>query len=280
MKEVQYFKKKLFGAIRKLHIRSLVSISLIGSFQYSKKFEAVNDIDFIVLVKKLTPSLYKEINTKFQYLAWDLSTPKLSIIIEKRIGPLKPQPVKGKILVQLHLLIYDIYGWKHKDFPTSTLDWTNFSVSLFGKPLSSIRKIRRFNKNALLYDLNTNLVNIRTGTAYSKILVIRDNRLVVEKRALRLSQNERDEGILYNIITSIVNYLRYFDPTLRKDELLILRRAKKYLSRPYYHTVKHAFQLKKKIRSGYQLTKKQSSQLKSDGKSFVKYLLEKVHELP
>ena len=52
--EASTLREKVFREIKKLEIMGLVSVSLVGSFQYSKKLHDVNDIDLIVLVEKLT----------------------------------------------------------------------------------------------------------------------------------------------------------------------------------------------------------------------------------
>ncbi len=111
-RHIETLRIKLFKNVQKIKIIDLISISLVGSFQYSKELSAVNDVDLIVLVKELTPHIFKQINSKFKVLADKLATPKIKFVVENRTAPLKPGPVKGKKIVQLHLLIYDLDLWQ------------------------------------------------------------------------------------------------------------------------------------------------------------------------
>ena len=120
------FKEKLISEINNLKMDDLINLSLVGSFQYANSLNVVNDVDIIIIVNQLTSEIYSKINSKFITLAESLTTDEINIIVENRIGPLKPQiPCSGKV-VQLHLLIYDLETWKNRKRKTVSFDWVNF----------------------------------------------------------------------------------------------------------------------------------------------------------
>ena len=270
--EVSKLKKRLFYDIKGVKIDGLVSISLVGSFQYAKKLEAVNDVDLVVLVEKLTPKVFGQINSKFENIGKRLETSKLKFVVENRTAPIKPLHIKGKKVVQLQLLIYDIELWKNSSTNTK-LDWSNFSTPICGKRL---RKIKEIKKEHLIKTLENSLSNIKNRTAYGRVFSVFKNKLNIEKLHIKIKKEDYDESITYNIIISCLNYLRFYNPKLKKDKNLILTETRKKLPLKIYSIVEMAFSAKDKIRNGKKLSKDESQKLMEAAIEFIEYLKNKI----
>ena len=269
-------RKPLLDEIKQLQIKDLLSLALIGSFQYVEKLVNINDVDIIVLVKKLTPFTFADINKKFGALAKKSSSYKISYVVENRIGPIKPLPKKSKTVIQLHLLIYDLPVWRAKKSKTTTLDWVLFSKTLRGKPLRAYTKISKLTSHDVIDDLQINLENIQRRAAYARVYRIVGNEVKTEKRFLKLTPMDYDENVTYNIITSFLNFIRMKNPKIKKTEDLLLQKAKKFLPLKQYTTLKMAFSIKNSIRQGKQLTRTESRKLQKEGIHFIHYLMFRI----
>jgi hypothetical protein len=274
-KETDNFRRELFSQIQSVEIEGLISISLVGSFQYLKQLEKINDVDLIVLVERLTPKIFGKINLKFEQIANNLSSSKIRLIVENKIGPLKPKAVKTKKIVQLHLLIYDMDVWKNKKSKTTYLDWVNFSKRLNGRPLKDITAIEKLDKRDVVDDLRVSLSNIKSGLAYTRIYRIADGNVITEKRFLRLSKEEYYESITYNVITSFLNYLRYFKPKTLKNEEVLLKNGKVMLPQKYYSVLENMFRVKKMIRKKG-IADIELHKLKKQGADFINFLIKNI----
>jgi hypothetical protein len=268
-------RKRLFNHIKNIRIDSLISISLIGSYQYPRELDEINDVDLIILVKELTPKIFENINQQFQGIASSLTTHDIKFVVENRIGPLKPRPLEDKKIVQLHLLIYDLGVWKNKKSPTTTFDWVNFSKTLYGEPLTNITKIERLEKNDVMDDLKTSLLNVKTSAAYARVYEIREGEIVTEKKFLRLSPEDYYNSMRYNIIVAFLNYLRFLESNTFKNEEIMLNRAKRILPPEHYSVLENAFKMKKSIMNK-KISSRGLSELRTKATKFINYLMNKL----
>ncbi len=270
--------KKIFKEIKKFKIKGLISISLIGSFQYSKKLDYVNDIDLIVLVKKVTPDLFNLINKSFNSLIKNFQEGNLKFVVENRIGPFKPKKLKKKKVIQFHLLIYDynrFYEAVKRGNP-SRYDWINFNKTIKGKSLSSLFSMGKISKQELLKDLKIHLKNIEGKKALTDIYKIKNNEIELQKKFLKIKKDEYVEMFCFVIITNIMNYLRLFKPNLKKDQMIILKEANKILPYRYYSIIGDAFGYKKRVRSKKGLTLYELSKFEKEAKEFLRFLIKKI----
>jgi hypothetical protein len=151
-KKLLAFKRVLYTKIKEIKINGIISISLIGSFLYTKHFQKVNDIDLVIIVKNLNPLSFKKINKIFKQIAKQLSSSKFKVVVENRIGPFKADPQKGKKVVELHLLIYELESWKITR-KTVRHDMVNFNKNIIGIPLKKISHISKINEKDLQKDI-------------------------------------------------------------------------------------------------------------------------------
>ena len=104
--------------------KEIKSLTFVGSFIDKKDYNLINDIDLIVVTKKLNKTIfnnYLELIRKVNPNKLGINRDKLKI--NTSFGPLKLNNFKNEIII--HLMIYDIKG--HIDHviksPFTTLDW-------------------------------------------------------------------------------------------------------------------------------------------------------------
>lgn len=269
--EIKRIKENLFSEIKNIKIDGLISISLIGSFQYTKKLEKVNDVDLIVLVKKLTPESYEDIKNKFYEIAKSLSNDKIKFLIETKRGPIKPSPIKEKIVIQLHLLIHFLSYWK-KIEGAIDFDSINFNMCLKGKELYKVTPLPRLKREWVLNDFQMHRNNLQK----SKIRLLEwgeeKGKLIRKELEKELSLEEKCEGVVYAIISSFLNFLRYYNPKLIKNKELLLAKGKKILPKEYFEILKEAFDIKEKMRNGKEILKPTIQELQKNALKFINFL--------
>ncbi|MBT4576745.1 hypothetical protein HOM13_01380 [Candidatus Woesearchaeota archaeon] len=266
------FKEKLISEINNLKMDDLINLSLVGSFQYANSLNVVNDVDIIIIVNQLTSEIYSKINSKFITLAESLTTDEINIIVENRIGPLKPQiPCSGKV-VQLHLLIYDLETWKNRKRKTVSFDWVNFCKFFFGTPLKDLTPLKELKKEDLIQDWDINKSNILNRSAFSRVYFEDSGMMVYKKKSLPLSKEEYAEGIIYNVLVSFLNYLRYIDPSIIKQKEVLLENGVLHLSKKYSDFMVEIYELKSFLRNGNDLAPKEISLLRKSACDFIDYL--------
>ena len=104
--------------------KEIKSLTFVGSFIDKKNYDKINDIDLVVVTKRLNKKIfnsYKNIISKINPDKLGINRNKLKI--NSSFGPLKFNNFKNEIII--HLMIYDIKG--HIDHviksPFTTLDW-------------------------------------------------------------------------------------------------------------------------------------------------------------
>ncbi len=275
--DVKSLRNSITKSVQKIHIPGLINISLVGSFQYTKSLSKINDVDLVILVKKLNQSIFSKINKSFNDIANRLSSSNLVVIVENRIGPLKPKAIKGKKVIQLHLLIYDINAWKKRKSP-STFDWINFNKKLVGTKLRSIKKLN-LGRDEVIQDIKESVLDMKTKAAYTRIYKFVNSKPKLEIIPIKLSREEHVENCIYNILISFLNYIRYFKPTIKNDKPLVMLEARKKLPTKHYLLIKDSFKIKERIRNGKKVLKKDSARLNKEGIEFVRYLLKELNKV-
>ena len=273
--EVKKFKASLFNSIEKIKLSGLVNISLVGSFQYSKNLSNVNDIDLVIIVNDLSLATYKNIISEFKKIAKKLSNSRVRIMIEDRIGPLKPAPIKSKKVIQLHLLVFDIVVWKKRKSP-STFDWASFNKRISGVSLKSITNIKVLSKKAVIKDIKESLLDLKQKTAFIRVYKFSNSTAILEVIPIKLTKEGYCENLIYNILISFLNYIRYFKPTLKNNKALVLLEAKSILPHKYFSLVRDSFNIKERIRNGGTISLKDLVRLNKEGINFIRFLIQEL----
>ena len=124
-------------------VKSVISITFVGSFESATDLRLISDIDIIVIVDHLTQPVFKEIEEKAGTIKGeDIFLPEYQIKLNLSFGPLKFNDEKTAVF---HLMIYDVEGHrKHViESPFTCLDWEYFPAE-FGKNLKDIYSILFF----------------------------------------------------------------------------------------------------------------------------------------
>lgn len=105
----------------------IISTTIVGSFVSSPGIEGISDIDIVIIVDKLTQTIFEEINHSFQQIeSSKIGLNDFDIFINNTFGPLKFD--NGKNIV-FHLMIYDLEG--HIDHveksPFTCFNWESFN---------------------------------------------------------------------------------------------------------------------------------------------------------
>jgi broad specificity phosphatase PhoE len=118
-------------------VKSVISITFVGSFESATDLRLISDIDIIVIVDQLTQPIFNEIEKNAGRIKGeDIFLPGYQIRLNMSFGPLKFNDEKTAVF---HLMIYDVEGHrKHViESPFTCLDW-EFFPAIFGKNLKDI----------------------------------------------------------------------------------------------------------------------------------------------
>jgi hypothetical protein len=201
----------------------------LGSFP-NKKIQEVNDIDLFIILEKLTPKFYIEIIEKFEKISREISTNKIKVIVETRMGPVKPKAEKGKKIIMFHLLIYEKFFVQKIREPV----WVNALHKhklLQGKQLSKLRKLKRISKDALFEDLKRHEKEIENKfTSFYSYKIIK-NKLKLFTIKQKTSKNYIIESIKFHIDVALMNYFCYNGIIVGKDEFKLKKLLQKFPSK-------------------------------------------------
>lgn len=267
-------RKQIINEIKTVKTKGILSLSLVGSFQYAKTLSNVVDVDLIILIKKLTPTVYRELNREFRGIAKRLSTETHVYNVENRIAAFKPKPIPKKIAIQLHILIYDIPIWNggHR---ASIFDWSTFNKKILGKPLKSFLTFKKLTREDLREEFDKQLTAIKTKTAGGRVHKIINEKLVSGRVFIKLNRKENDGRNIYSVIISYVNFLRYYKPKTKKDDTHLLKMSIK-LPKEQRDTIHWVISLKNRLKTGKNLSIAESRRLTQESESFVNYLKESI----
>ena len=139
MKNIEEIKVQIKKTIVKSisEVKSVISITFVGSFESATDLKLISDIDIIVIVDHLTQPVFNEIEEKAGIIRGDdIFLPEYQIKLNLSFGPLKFNDEKTAVF---HLMIYDVEGHrKHViESPFTCLDW-EFFPAVFGKNLKDI----------------------------------------------------------------------------------------------------------------------------------------------
>lgn len=203
-------KKKLFEKIEQ--IEELEGSAIVGSFTEKGKLD-FNDIDVIIIVKKLDKKIFKKcIRNLKEIKPADLKIRNIKKIkINSTFGPLK---FNSSNTLVIHAMIYDIEGHiDHvKKSPFTCMDWERSKIYL-KKHLKDIFDVKqlsfadffqsRRSINDYLKDLSKNIISYRKYQFFK-------NKYKIIKKTKKI--NNKNKIIFYNHIVKnlICNYFKFF----------------------------------------------------------------------
>ena len=214
--------------VNKLEIKKEIkSLTFVGSFVDKKNYETINDIDLIVVTKKLTQDIfidYLNVINKVNPINLKIKRDKLKI--NSSFGPLKFNNAKNEIVI--HLMIYDVEGHIEHTIksPFTVFDWER-SVYFKIKKLKDI-----FPTGALQL---RDFIESRRGTEnylndlLNKNISFREYRFsgknyYIKKLNQKLLNRDKFEYIYHVVKNLILNYIKFIK---QKNSLIILSKNNK-----------------------------------------------------
>ena len=203
----------------------IISTTVVGSFVSSPGIEGISDIDIVIIVEKLTQTIFEDINNSFQQIkSSQIGLDDFDIFINNTFGPLKFN--NGKNIV-FHLMIYDIEG--HIDHveqsPFTCYNWESFNpiqgISLrevYPVLNLQIKDIIESRRGILSYlrDIDNGIITYRK---YS----FRKGKPITHKDKLKLDLKHRIEysyHITYNLLNNFYKIISRQQSSLTDDEII------------------------------------------------------------
>jgi len=207
--------------------REIKSLTFVGSFIDKKNYDKINDIDLIVITKKLNKRIfnsYTKIINKVNPSKLGINRDKLKI--NSSFGPLKFNNYKNEIVI--HLMIYDIEG--HIDHviksPFTVFDWERSDHYKIGKlknifPTGALQlrdfiESRRGIEN-YLNDLHNKKISFREYGFVGKTYF-------TKKLNKNLVDRDKFEYIYHIVRNLILNYIKF---KKQNNKLVILNKNNK-----------------------------------------------------
>ena len=188
--------------------KNVISASIVGSYTESKNLDKIGDIDVVVICKKLSRKLIKNLIQNVYKINKDNF--KRKIIVNSFFGPLK---ISSKKLLPVHLMIYDVNS--HKDHVTSSpftcYDWERSKLykGISLKQIFPVRNLQlsdfnnaRRSSNEYLKDLTRNRISIREYDFKNK-------KVIIKKKFIKIDKRNRGEFV-YHIISFLIINLNKF----------------------------------------------------------------------
>ena len=122
--------------------KEVISATIVGSYTENKNLDLIGDLDVVVICKKLSSHLIKNLNKKISKI--NINKQKKKIIINPSFGPLK---INSNKHLPVHLMIYDVeshiehvcsspftcYDWERSNLYKGTALKNIFHVLLLGQ---------------------------------------------------------------------------------------------------------------------------------------------------
>jgi len=203
----------------------IISTTIVGSFVSSRGIEGISDIDIVIIVDKLTQTIFEEVNNSFQKIkSQKIGLDNFEILINNTFGPLKFDDEKT---IVFHLMIYDIEGHTNhvEQSPFTCYSWESFNpihgISLkevypvLNLQLKDIIKSRR---GILSYvnDIDNGIIT------YRKYSFSRGNPIIITDK-FRLDSRHRLEysyHITFNLLNNLYKIISRKKIPLKDDELI------------------------------------------------------------
>ena len=217
--------------------KNILSASFVGSFVDNGNLKKINDIDLIIILKKLNQKSFNSIKGQINNLNLRKFFPKKKIFINDTFGPLKFN--SSKLLV-IHLMIYDLNGHIEHTIksPFTVYDWER-SKNYFNQSLSSLFTTG----NIQLVDF----INSRRGTlnylrdiknkkiSY-RVYKFGEKKFKIEKKNIYLKERDKFEFYFHVVKNLLLNFFKFKS---NKNKLFSLKtndkKIKQYIGNNFYN---------------------------------------------
>jgi broad specificity phosphatase PhoE/predicted nucleotidyltransferase len=203
----------------------IISTTIVGSFASSPGIEGISDIDIVIIVEKLTQTIFKDINNSFQQIkSSQIGLDDFDIFINNTFGPLKFD--NGKNIV-FHLMIYDIEG--HIDHveqsPFTCYSWESFNP-IQGISLGEVYPVLNLQLSDIIESRRGILSYIRdidNGVITYRKYSFRKENPITLKEKFKLDLKHRLEysyHITYNLLNNFYKIISREQSSLKDHEII------------------------------------------------------------
>jgi len=203
----------------------IISTTIVGSFIGSKGIEGISDIDIVIIVEKLTQTIFEDINNSFQQIkSSQIGLDDFDIFINNTFGPLKFNNRKN---IVFHLMIYDIEG--HIDHveqsPFTCYSWESFNP-IQGISLREVYPVLNLQIKDILESrrgILSYLRDIDNGIITYRKYSFRKGKTITLKDKLKLDLKHRIEysyHITYNLLNNFYKIISREQRSLKDHEII------------------------------------------------------------
>ena len=257
--------------------KNILSASFVGSFVDNANLKKINDIDLIIVLKKLNQKSFNSIKGQINNLNLSKFFPKKKIFINDTFGPLKFN--SSKLLV-IHLMIYDYNGHIEHSIksPFTVYDWER-SKNYFNQSLSSLFSTG----NIQLVDfINSRrgilnyLRDIKNKKISYRVYKFSEKKFKIVRKNINLKERDKFEFYFHVVKNLLLNFFKFKS---NKNKLFSLKindkKIKKYIGNSFYNKHHHGINkiIEKKRNLDFSNEKKLDSWIINFIKDFQKKIL-------
>ncbi len=259
--------------------KNILSASFVGSFVDNANLKKINDIDLIIVLKKLNQKSFNSIKGQIYNLNLSKFFPKKKIFINDTFGPLKFN--SSKLLV-IHLMIYDYNGHIEHTIksPFTVYDWER-SKNYFNQSLSSLFSTG----NIQLVDfINSRrgilnyLRDIKNKKISYRVYKFSEKKFKIVRKNINLKERDKFEFYFHVVKNLLLNFFKFKS---NKNKLFSLKindkKIKKYIGNSFYN--KHHQGINKIIEKKRNLDFSNEKKLDSWIINFIKDFQKKILNL-
>lgn len=263
-KIIQDIKNKIVLKLR--NEPALLSLTLVGSFANpSKKIEAFNDLDFVIIIKELTSNFLGKIEKISEAIEKEFSRIDIGVTHTTKIGPVKIKS-KKKTTIMLHFLIYPERYYEEYESPLTRFSFQSYPT-LAGLALSKISKIDSIKKEHLFNESDGIPASKRwLTTERGEFITPSPKGMIIG--SFDLKGNDLLETTIYSVLRLASNMLRLKGKILDIDEKMCREFEKKYPIKSKYLPFE-LLKLKKEVRQGKNIPEIQIKKLKAEAIEFI-----------
>ena len=217
--------------------KNILSASFVGSFVDNGNLKKINDIDLIIILKKLNQKSFNSIKGQIYNLNLRKFFPKKKIFINDTFGPLKFN--SSKLLV-IHLMIYDLNGHIEHTIksPFTVYDWER-SKNYFNQSLSSLFSTG----NIQLVDfINSRrgilnyLRDIKNKKISYRVYKFSKKKFKIVRKNFNLKERDKFEFYFHVVKNLLLNFFKFKS---NKNKIFSLKindkKIKKYIGNSFYN---------------------------------------------
>ena len=186
--------------------KNIVSLSVVGSFSNKDKaLEKFNDLDLVIICKKLNKSFFDNLKRLINLLKKRYSSEKLGITSSFKIGPIKIKSVKEKTIM-IHFLVYTLRGYKKYESALTRFSFQHYKP-LIGTPLLQINNVSLVSINDLFNKID-GIPAMKHWIRKKEIFYLEPNSRGIRTIKRKLDNNLYLEVLFYSVLRLSSNMLR------------------------------------------------------------------------